>query len=556
MRGVLTDEVIAALRSQVWELHGYQTHEPEVDRFHSSNAPIKIVSSPARTAKSYSGAYDVLPDIIIHGMAYGMAMAGELKGDWIPETFRGWIVCPNYDLAKEFDYLYRELVERHGKLGPVGGFEWPYKIDRAKRNPNQGDMEIVLSWGENQRGEQVESIIEVRTSANEKSLQSEELDWTILSEAAELDESVWSTYMATRATRAILPTTPKVGAGWLLDMIEQSEDHPELGIDAFSFTVRANPKYKCERFWKAHAKAELSVAGEITTIPIDETKPPSQDNGHDCFDEVTGCQAAKDDGFAEQFLGHWTLKEGRVVPLRERVGPQGQPSHVINFDPKWTYHADLDVAVDYGFSDGTVLGFWLGGPQQVLLRRSIYEKGLTPDDIVDRVQEEKRWFERHYKREFDFRRVIGDPKKPEVAELFSRHGLRVWNIDKKLQADRQAGHLEFMNMLQTDPATGEPSLLVHADNSAVINEWKSLRWNTKVRSETQPTALIGADHAYDMTRYYVNTRPFGLAKIIKINSNENWIELQRARVLEDRRRSARATVASAYATPGRVGGLH
>jgi len=541
----LAPEVLTSIRENVWKAHGYQTYESEVDRFHASRAKVKIASSPARTAKSYSGAADVYPDIIAHGVECQMALAGQL-GDFVPETFRGWIVCPNYDLAKEFDYLYTELVEREPAT------QWGYKIRRAKRNPNQGDMEIVLFWGKNQRGEDVESVIQVRTSANEKSLQSEELDWVILSEAAELDESVWTKYLATRSTRAIFPTTPKVGAGWILDMIEQSEDHPELGIESFNFTVRANPKYKCDRFWKAHAQAELSVTGEITTIPLDENLPPSHDNGHDCFDSLTQCEAAKDDGFAEQFLGRWTLKEGRVVPLRDKVGLQGQPSHVIHEDKSWFRHADLDIAVDYGFSDGTVIGFWLVGPRQVCLRRSIYEKGLTPDDIVQRVLEERRWFESHFETEFEFRRVLGDPKKPEVAELFGRHGLRVWNIDKKAQADRQAGHLEFMNMLQTDPATGEPSLIVHADNVAVISEWKSLRWNTKVRSETQPTALIGADHAYDMTRYYVNSRPFGHQSYAKPQQND-WFEIQRGRVLEAHRRKRMATVPSGQ--PRRVGGL-
>ncbi|GEM_PF-4039600 len=542
----LSSDQLDTLRENVWRAHGYRTYESEVDRFHASRAKIKIASSPARTAKSYSGAADVYPDIVAHGVAYQMAIKGKF-GDYVPETFRGWVVCPNYDLAKEFDYLYTELVEK----API--MKWGYEIRRSKRNANQGDMEIVLFWGKNQRGEDVESVIQVRTSANEKSLQSEELDWVILSEAAELDESVWKKYISARFTRAILPTTPKVNAGWILDMIESAEDNPELGIESFCFTVRANPEYKCDRFWAAHAQAELTVTGEVTTLPVDENKPPSIANGHDCFDPIVQCDAAKDDGFAEQFLGRWTLKEGRVVPLREHIGAQGQPAHVIREDKSWFRHADLDLAVDYGFSDGTVIGFWLVGPKQVCLRRSIYEQNLTPDDIVDRVKEQRRWLEQHFQRDFEFRRVIGDPKKPEVAATLARHGFRVWNIDKKAQVDRQAGHMEFMNMLQTDPATGSPSMLVHSDNSAVINEWKSLRWNTKVRSETSPTALIGADHAYDMARYYVQSRPFGTLRLIKANE-PNWIEMQRARVLEHRRGQRRATVASAYAQRP-VGGL-
>lgn len=549
---LLTDSARQRLREKVWAAYGYRTYESEVERFHASTAKIKIASSPARTAKSYSGEKDVLPDIIIHGLIYSMSMSGDF-GDIsdpntpVVETMRGWVVCPNYDLAKEFEYFYTDLVER----GPA--MKWGYEVRREKKNAKQGDMEIVLFWGKNQRGEDVESIIQVRTSANEKSLQSEELDWVMLSEAAELDESVWTKYLATRATRAIFPTTPKVGAGWILEMIESAEENPELGVEHFEFSVRANPKYKCDRFWTAHAKAELQVLNEIRTTPEDADKPPSKTNGHDCFDPLVSCEAAKEDGFAEQFLGRWTLKEGRVVPLREKVGERGQPAHVIHEDRAWFRHADLHLAMDYGFSDGAVVGFWLVGPSQVVLRKSIYEKGLTPDDLVTRAQDVIRWFERKYDREKMVTRIIGDPKKPEVAKTFRNRGLRVWDVDKRAQADRAAGHLEFMNALQTDPATGEPGMLIHADNIDIIAEWKKLRRNTKVRNEDSTTAFIGADHGYDMTRYFISTRPIRITAPFGSNNVTEFERLRRG-VVRRQREAREATVASAYGAR-RVGGL-
>lgn len=550
MISLLSAPALKLLREKIWDTYGYEQFEPEVERFHQSTAHIKIASSPARTAKSYSGEKDVLPYIIIHGMVWQMSMAGKLLDEhgepYVIESQRGWVVCPNYELAKEFDYFYTDLVER----GPA--MNWGYEVRRAKKNAKQGDMEIVLYWGKNQRGEDVESIIEVRTGANEKSLQSEELDWAILSEAAELDKSVWKKYLATRVSYAILPTTPKVGAGWILDMIEDSENHPELGVESFQFTVRANPKYKCERFWTAHSDAELQVLNEIITVPHDVEKPPSEANGHDCFDLLTDCSAAKDDDFAEQFLGRWTLKEGRVVPLRDKPGAQGQPAHVIHDDRTWFRHADLHVSFDYGFSDGTCIGFWLVGPGQVVLRRSIYEKGMVPDDIVIRVMDEVRWFERRFDQDKMLRRLVGDPKKPEVAELFRRRGLHIWDIDKKAQADRSAGHLELMNYLRTDPATGEPRMFIHADNSAVIDEWKKLRLNPRVRSETSPTAFIGADHAYDMARYFVMSRPTGPADTsVKPVSQ---FERLRSDILANRAREQRNQVQATYGQR-RVGGL-
>ncbi|MGB0674991.1 MAG: hypothetical protein ACPGOU_02075, partial [Candidatus Nanopelagicales bacterium] len=76
--------------------------------------------------------------------------------------------------------------------------------------------------------------------------------------------------------------------------------------------------------------------------------------------------------------------------------------------------------------------------------------------------------------------------------------------------DRKAGHMEFMNYLELDPATGEPGMLIHAENVDVIKEWRTLRRNDRVRSEDSTTAYVGADHAYDMARYFVMTRPVNM----------------------------------------------
>lgn len=550
MISLLSDEAHLLLRQKIWDTYGYTMFEPEVERFHKSNARTKIASSPARTAKSYSGAWDVLPDCIIHGMLLQMSLAGKLldkNGEPVViETMRGWIVCPNYDLAKEFDYLWTNLVER----GPA--MNWGYELRRSKKNPKQGDMQIVLFWGRNQRGEDVESIIEVRTSANEKSLQSEELDWAILSEAARLPEVVWFKYLSTRCRRSVWPTTPDIQAEWIYALIRQGEENPSLGIEHFQFTGRANPKYDWNRYWTEHQKAELQVENHINVIPRSMDRPPGVDNGHDCFDTLTQCSAMKQDGFAEQFGGKWVFHRGRVVPLREKVGEMGQPSHVIHNDLSWFRYADLHVAFDYGFSDGVCVGFWLVGPQQVVLRKSIYEKGLIPDDVVDRVQETVRWFEREYDQQKMLRRLVGDPQKPEVAEAFRRRGLPIWDIDKAAQRDRAAGHLELMNMLATDPATGEPGMLVHSDNEEVIKEWRKLRRNDRVRSEDSTTAFLGADHAYDMARYFVMARP--ITQGIKTAEQPTDFERIRQSILKRQKTQQRATVASAYGQH-RVGGV-
>lgn len=530
---------LAAARAAVWKAYGYSTHEPAVDAFHQSRARTKIVSCPARTSKSYAAEKDILPDVLLVG-----AM---LHLDPTTRTQRGWIVCPNFSLAKEFDYFWTDLVERRTKVG------FPYKLGRHKNNPQQGDMEIVLEWGKNALGEDVQSIIQVRSATNPKSLQSEQLDWVILSEAARLEEQVWTKYLSTRFGRSVWPTTPDITAAWIFDLIRQGEENPSLGIEHFKFTGRANPEYNWPNYWTEHQRAELNQTNAVATLPENAKATPSPTNGHDCFDDLVGCKAMADDAFAEQFGGKWVFHRGRIVPLREKAGDNGAPSHVIHGDLSWFRHAKLDVSFDYGFSDGTAIGFWLVGPKQIVLRKSIYEKGLTPDDIVSRVLKMVRWFENQYDAPGMLRRLVGDPKKPEVAELFRRRGLAIWDVDKAAQTDRKAGYLELMNYLQTDPATGEPGMLVHAENIEIIKEWRSLRRNTGVRGEDSATSFIGDDHAFDMARYFVMTGPVrhernSLAKM-------DWFEAKRRQNVKRERQRREATVRSAYGR-SRVGGLH
>lgn len=537
-----TPEEIAAseraARELVWRAYGYQTHEKAVDSFHASRARTKIISCPARTSKSYAGAYDILPDVLMHG--------ARLMIDPTTRTQRGWIVAPNYELAKEFDYFWKELVERRNKIG------FDYRLGRHKNNPKQGDMEIVIEWGKNGYGEDVQSIIEVKSATNPKSLQSEQLDWVILSEAARLEAEVWNKYLRTRTGRSVWPTTPEIAAVWIYELIEKARENPSLGIECFAFTGKANPNYDWPNYWIEHQKAELNVTNAIQTLPADDKKAPSATNGHDCFDELTQCAAMKEDGFAEQMGGKWVFHRGRVVPLREKVAENGAPSHVIDHDLTWFKHADLHVSFDYGFSDGTAILFWLVGPKQIVLRKSIYEQGLTPDDIVSRVLKTVRWFEQTYDSTGMLKRLVGDPKKPEVAELFRRRGLPIWDVDKAAQTDRKAGHLELMNYLATDVRTGEPGMLVHAENQDVIKEWRKLRRNDRVRTEDSATAYIGPDHAYDAARYFVMTRPVQADRqsVAKLS----WFERNRQENVKRARAKQRATVASAYGQ-SRVGGL-
>ena len=480
----------AYFRELIHRTYGYETHEDMVEQFHTSDARTKIVSCPARTSKSYAAVYDVLPDIFYHG--------AKAASDPDIQTLRIWIVAPNYDLAKEFDYFWEALIERREALG------FDYEVKQKSKSPGQGNMVIHLGWGKNAKGQDVDVIVSVRSAANEKTLQSEEVDIAILSEAARLDEIVWSKYLSTRVGRSIWPTTPDITAVWIHKEIERSAKNPSLKIEHFQFTPKANPKYNYERYWVEHQKAELRVDANVKLlVPDNELMCPSKDNGHDCFDAMVECKAMKDAGFAEQFGGQWTFHRGRVVPFREAVSAKGEPSHVIHEDREWFKWCDVHVCFDYGFTDPCVVGFWLIGPRQVVLRKSIYERGMTPDVVAERTKltiEENNWTGR-------VTRYVGDPRKPEVCEVFRKRGLPIWDMDKNAQSDRKAGHLELMNFMATNPMTGEPNMLIHSDNVEVLEEWRTLRYNDRVRDPNSQNAFIGRDDAYDQARYFVQSHP-------------------------------------------------
>lgn len=522
----------ARLRDALFQAVDYHIHSDEVRRFHESNARIKIVSSPARTSKSYAGWKDVLPDVFepVYRLQKGLPV----------EPWLCWIVAPNYDLAKEFQYAYEDLVL---KL-PAKGFD--YEIKRKAANAKQGDMQIVLLFGTRPDGVEITCTIEVKTAANIQSIQSEEVNVGILSEAARLPAETWSKYMATRTTRAIWPTTPSVEAYWIFDTIQRGLTHPELRIENFEFTPHANPSYRWDRFWTEHANAESRVSGHIQTIPVDPDSPCSLENGHDCFDELIDCVAMRDDAFAEQFGGRWTLFKGRVVPIRERESPTGAPAHVIDWDPDWRSFATVHVACDYGYEDNAVAGIFLIGPDgQIVLRRCVYENHLTAERFIDRIEEEMailaQTLELPSKRAH---RYVGDPKKPEVESILRDRGLPVWNGNKKRMADRHAGHLLVMELLATEIRTGMPRLLVHTDCQAIINEWRSLRRSQSVRNEGAPNSLVGADDGYDMLRYFASSEPTA-------GSNPYGVsEFEKARQLvmrEQRKRHLQRTVPQ---TPG------
>lgn len=489
-------ERISISKPLLFKMIGYEIYTDEVRRMHESTARVKIMSAPARTSKSYSAAADVLWDCFPDfwrtkdGTIYPMPLPNSQHTRLI------WIVAPDYKLAKEFDYLYSWLVDNRGKYG------FGYQLEKAQNSPDQGAMKIQILWGKDWTGSQVRTVIEGKSSTNEKSLQAEEVYRVILSEAADQDERVWAKYLSTRYGAALFPTTPKVKADWIRKMIEQGAENPRLKVESFDYDGRCNPGYDWERYWIEHAKAESRMAAPETTLAQNEAVPPSLANGHDCFGIGEHCYASRDPHFAEQFMGRWTYAESRVLSFRWKALGK-RISHVIEHLPDWVQHADKYVSMDYGFTDPAAAAYFaVHHDGTVIMLHEIYQPGLTPEEFAQRVLEvprEKGW---------RIKQFLSDPRKPEVLRHFQRLGVACMRVDKNRQSDRQAGFMAIQDYLSDDPILGRPKLFISRHCTHAIDEMKLLRRKDgHTGDEFSTAAIAGADHLCDSLRYFLTVFP-------------------------------------------------
>lgn len=491
------EKIIRYPKAVIFRQIGYKIYADEVRRMHESNARIKIISAPARTSKSTSAAADALPDVfpsfgIFDGQAYPLA-----END-LDDAKHIWIVAPHFSLAKEFDYLWTWLVEKRKSYG------WAYELEKAQKSPEQGHMQIQLNFGKDPEGRAVRTLIQVKTGANDVSLQSEEVHLGILSEAADHPERVWTKYLSTRLKRSIWPTTPKPQADWIREAIEMSVNDKALQMEHFEYDGRCNPRYDWERYWLEHMKAESRQSGGSRVRPHHMKSPPNHQNGHACFSPLSKCKAALDPHFAEQFMGRWTYAESRVLAFRwmER---DGRMSHILDLEPHWLRYAEKYVAVDYGYSDPAAAVFFaVDADGTVVFFDEIYERGLEPDRFVrmiaDRVKD----------RGYQVRRYFADPQKPEVLRYFQRLHLPVMKVDAKRQRDRQTGYMILQDYLSDDPYLGRPKLFLMRSCQNGIREARQLhRKENHGGNEFSTEAIAGDDHWWDAARYGLSTFPRG-----------------------------------------------
>jgi hypothetical protein len=439
---------------------GYKCYANEVKAFHESEAPVRIVSAPARTSKSWTSAHDTL--------VYGMPT------EPLCDSLH-WSIGPTYDTNKEFDYWWQRLVEERQKFA-VG--KSVYRITRAQNNARNGDMEIVIEHGRDASGHMCRAVFEGKSATNEKSLQGEEVTTATLSEAAEHPSHILPKYVSTRAWKTILPTTPKQSGAWIRDLISKGRGDKTLGIESFDFPYYANPLYNKERLRREHDLAVIRAREEIGPHATAEDDPY----------------------FAEQFLGKWVYFTGRVLPFNEA-------RHVLRDDPDELETASKFVSVDYGYEDESVALFWAIYETGILhIFDEIYCKHLVTQKFVDGIREKIDVLK-------NVSYATGDPRQPQVAALMRDAGLPVFTMNKRAQSDRAAGMRRLIDLLTAGPYQQEgsgviyPGIYVSARCVETINEWNTLRFREGMRNEYSPGSFAGKDHATDAARYGVMTRP-------------------------------------------------
>ena len=449
----------AFTKPELFALMEYKPNCPVVWDYHNSDARLRIVSAPARTSKSYSAAHDLL----VEGLP---AMVRLPNGMWLPEqTHLNWVVGIDYATTKEFDYLWQHLVD--GKLREL------FKIESARKNPDQGHMRIVLNLGRDKKGNVVRSIYEVKSANHERSLQGEEVHRCILSEAAEHPPKVWDQYLATRVGRATWPTTPKQQARWIRDRIKKGQEDASLSIESFHFPPQANPTYN----WERYAIEEKMAVGRARVA-----HGPKAEAKHDAW-------------FAEQFLGEWVFYEGAVLPFHEEPSLMGW-CHLLDEEPAWAPAGYWAWSFDAGFNDPYAGLLWtIGMDGTMCVVDEFYERKLGDWEVVERVRE----IENRYGVTPEC--YVGDPKEPKLAKILRQHGLPVASSNPNQVAKRAPGFRLLINLMSENPATGRPSLFVHKRCEQLIREMGSIRHLPGKRHEYGEGSMEGSDHALDALRY-------------------------------------------------------
>ncbi|MCD4658190.1 MAG: terminase large subunit, partial [Planctomycetes bacterium] len=310
---------------------------------------------------------------------------------------------------------------------------------------NFNNMKIVLPWG---------SEICVRSAERPYTLLGEEVDWLLLSEAAQMKTDVLDRYLRARLVsrkgKLIVPTTP-AGKNWLYPLFLRGQNPAHSTWKSWQFATVENPYVD---------PAEIEEARR--TIP--------------------------EDVFAEQFLGEFVTKTGRVYPEFTRS------IHVREFDiEKMGTNLRFFRSFDFGYTNPTAVIFAAMTRDDVLyVFDEYYQRQQTINEISRAIREKSDT------KLYEF--STADPSAArEIADLRNA-GISVskatnnlcWGINNIRE-----------RLLYND--NQKPRLIIHPKCRNLIFEFEHYKYPEQTAGATlQENPIKAHDHALDALRYLVS----------------------------------------------------
>jgi phage terminase large subunit len=451
-----------ASQANLYETIGYQkrivrpdgsvwVRPAETDRFlYNWDQRIHCVVCPARASKSYSAAKKALPLVL------GRELGDDAQS---PRPTRGWIVGPTYELAeKEFRYLYDDLCVKGVKMG------WPKPL-LSRDSKKGGDLYILTAWG---------SEIVGKSADKPQSLLGEQLDWVLLSEAAQLAGDIWTRYLEPRlsTTRgyAILPTTPDAGALWLHELYTKGLEGSGT-IASYSWDVTGNPIYPIEEF-----EEKKAFYGENHPV------------------------------FQEQYLGKWTFYSGVVYGNDFDIHRNMVDVPAGGIPPEWRRIR----AIDFGYRDPFVcLWFAVTPDGGLILYREYYQPGRAMADHAKTILELSRGEQILY--------TVADSSEPQSISDLRRLGVPALSANR----DRRAGRMLVGDYLRSGRLQFGRGVCPNT-----MRELSFYRWDKDKDKEGAKEATVGDDHAMDAMRYALMSRPQPARSLSKIPRGSFAAELR------------------------------
>jgi hypothetical protein len=381
-----------------------------------------------------------------------------------PRT-RGWIVGPTYDLAhKEFRYIL-EFTQRYCRL-----VKQPAPTYRD--SPGSGDLYLRTAWGAEVVG---------KSADNNKNLVGEELDWLIMSEAAQQREETWVSYLrptlATRKGESIWPYSPDASGLWLYELEEDAKSRPDWSL----FTL---PAWECPHYDPAEIESQKRDMG-----------------------------GAESDKFAEQVGGEWRFYTGRVYKMVQRA-------HYVEPFPipaTWRVYSGIDL----GLRDPTASEWVAKSPTgEAYVIDEYYRAERSSDEHIASMREleGQRGYHMHV-RIADHHGLGG-----QLILNFSRQGFKTvacMSHDRRTRRERAINaltrkvrphpyHVREFGVVPTDPEGLYPDVFFFKERAPKLKkEIEFFRWKESKAREGAASATEGEDHAIDALEYVIEYANLG-----------------------------------------------